>query len=167
MQIINQLNKEHPLDTLLKGYWAPSIYSAVDLANGRFSKAVTMLEPARPYELANLFGPMLYPVYLRGQVHLSARQATEAATEFQKVIDHKSMVAIGQGSYLFPLSYLGLGRARALQARFASDRETAEIAGEQARTAYRGLFSIWKDADASNPIMIQARAEYAELERRR
>jgi eukaryotic-like serine/threonine-protein kinase len=169
IQIIEEQRKEHPLNTVLQSYWVPCIYSAVDLANGRFSTAMTLLEPTRPYELGNVsnFGPMLYSLYLRGQIHLSARQATEAATEFQKVIDHKSMVALSQGPYLLPLSYLGLGRARVLEARLASDRKTADIAREQARTAYRNLFSIWKEADADNPVLLKARIEYAKLETRR
>jgi predicted Zn-dependent protease len=169
IQIIEELRKEQPLRTVLQSYWAPCVYSAVDLANGRFSTAMTLLEPARLYEFGNVsnFGPMLYSIYLRGQIHLSARQATEAATEFQRVIDHKSMVALSQGPYLIPLSYLGLGRARALEARFARDRKKADIAREQARTAYRDLFSIWKDADADNPALLKARAEYAKLETRR
>ena len=42
------------------------------------------------------------------------------------------------------------------------------IAGDtkRARGAYRDFFSIWKDADPDIPILQQARAEYADLQRR-
>jgi hypothetical protein len=92
----------------------------------------------------------MYPVYLRGQAYLLARQGKEAAVEFQKIIDHRGIVL---NFPLAALAHLGLGRAYAM----ASD--TAK-----ARTAYQDFFALWKDADPDIPILKQAKAEYAKLQ---
>jgi len=65
----------------------PMIRAALALRSGEAEKAVTALEPTAPYELGQLndaftFG--MYPVYLRGEVYLAAKQGTAAAAEFQK-----------------------------------------------------------------------------------
>jgi hypothetical protein len=62
------------------------------------SQAIELLESAAPYELGTprsnlqgLFGA-LYPVYVRGEAYLAARQGTEAIAEFQKILDHRGIV---------------------------------------------------------------------------
>ena len=57
-----------------------------------------MLRIAVPYELgaprSSFFGffGTFYPVYTRGEAYLAARQGTEAAAEFQKILDHRGIV---------------------------------------------------------------------------
>ncbi len=72
-----------------------------------------------------------------------------AATEFQKIIDHRGVVAN------FPLGVLArlqLGRAY-------------ELGGdvEKAREAYAAFLVVWLHADSDIPILKQAKAEYAKL----
>jgi hypothetical protein len=55
--------------------------------------------------------------------------------------------------FCIPLSYVGLGRARA---------QAGDAAG--ARQAYEQFFAIWKDADPDIPILKEAKAEYAKLQ---
>jgi eukaryotic-like serine/threonine-protein kinase len=107
-----------------------------------------VLQAVAPYELGGPppFGN-LYPAYLRGQSYLAAHQGKEAAAEFQKLLDHRGMVAN------FPtgaLAHLGVARAYALSG------DTAK-----AKTAYQDFFALWKDADPNIPILKEAKAEYA------
>ena len=94
--------------------------------------------------------PTIYPVYVRGQAELLLHHGSNAATEFQKFLDHPSIVLN------FPfgaLARLGLARAYAMQGDAA-----------RARTAYRDFLMLWKDADPDIPILKQAKAEYARLQ---
>jgi eukaryotic-like serine/threonine-protein kinase len=147
-----ELLKEFPQDTILKGYWVPSIQTAIDLHHNDPTAAVQHLAPAARYELAieNHFPfALLYPVYLRGQAFLAAHQGREAAAEFQKYIDHPGLVL---NFHLGALARLGLARAYALQG------DTAK-----ARTSYEDFLTLWKDADPDIPIFREAKAEYAKL----
>ena len=148
------LNKRSPLNTLLNGYWLPTIRAAIELNRKRFDKAVELLQAASAYELgeptptAQIAGT-LYPVYVRGEAHLKAGRGTQAAAEFQKLIDHRSIV---QNFVVGALAHLQLGRAKAM---------TGDRGG--ARKAYEDFFTLWKEADADIPILKQAKAEYAKL----
>ena len=90
------------------------------------------------------------PVYLRGLAYLENKQAAEAVTEFQKILERRG--ALG------PLPYWA--RAKFGQARaYALTGDTAK-----ARTAYQDFLTLWKDADPDMPILKQAKAEYAKLQ---
>jgi serine/threonine protein kinase/tetratricopeptide (TPR) repeat protein len=152
-KLADSLNRDFPQDTLMQGYWLPSIRAAIELSAKNPAKAVEPLKAAAPYELAQCEPfqvGMMYPVYLRGQAYLLARQGKEAAVEFQKIIDHRGIVL---NFLLGALAHLGLGRAYALQG------DTAK-----ARAAYQDFLTLWKDADPDIPILKQAKAEYAKLQ---
>ena len=90
------------------------------------------------------------PAYLRGMAYLRSKQGTEAAAEFQKVLDHRG--ALGASPYC-ALARLGLARTYA---------RTGEAA--KARTTYQDFLTLWKDADPDIPILKQAKAEYVKLQ---
>jgi hypothetical protein len=92
----------------------------------------------------------LYPAYLRGQAYLLAQNGTAAATEFQKLLDHKGIV---QNFVTGSLAHLQIGRAYTLSS------DTAK-----AKAAYQTFLNLWKDADPDIPILKQARAEFAKLQ---
>jgi hypothetical protein len=73
----------------------------------------------------------------------------EAATEFQKFVDHRGLVWNG---LIGALAHLGLGRAYALAG------DTAK-----AKTAYQTFLTLWQAADPDIPVFKQAKAEYAGL----
>jgi serine/threonine protein kinase/predicted Zn-dependent protease len=152
-RLADSLNKDFPQDTLMQGYWLPAIRSAIELNAKNPAKAMELLKTAAPYELGQCepfqLG-MMYPVYLRGQAYLVARQGKEAAAEFQKIVDHRGIVL---NFPLGALARLGMARAYALQG------DTAK-----ARAAYQDFFALWKDADPDIPILKQAKAEYAKLQ---
>jgi hypothetical protein len=75
---------------------------------------------------------------------------SEAASEFQKILDHRGIVG---NEPIGALAHLGLARAYALQA------DTAK-----ARAAYQDFLTLWKDADPDIPVLKQAKAEYAKLQ---
>jgi eukaryotic-like serine/threonine-protein kinase len=148
--MVEELQKSEPTNTMLKVFWLPTINAAIQLNTGNAAQAVITLEAAAPYELGAptpLGG--LYPVYVRGQAYLAARNGAAAAAEFQKIIDHRGIV---QNLDLGALAHLQLARAYTM----AGDRT-------KARAAYQDYFAIWKDADADIPILKQARAEFAKL----
>jgi tetratricopeptide (TPR) repeat protein len=151
-RLAESLNKDFPRNTIVQGYWLPAIRAAVEIHEKDATSALEILQPAAPYELAQsqpFQVGMMYPVYLRGQAYLLARQGSQAAAEFQKIIDHRGLVL---NFPLGALARLGLARARAVD---------GDKAG--ARTAYEEFLTLWKDADPDIPIFTQAKAEYAAL----
>ena len=123
--------------------------------HGKPSNALELLQIAAPYELgvpgswSGFFGN-LYPVYMRGEAYLAAHRGAEATAEFQKIRDHRAIVAYDP---VGALADLQMGRAFAL----AGDRT-------EAKAAYENFLTLWKDADPDIPIFKQAKAEYAELQ---
>jgi tetratricopeptide (TPR) repeat protein len=92
----------------------------------------------------------LYPVFLRGEAYLAAHQGSDAAAEFQKILDHRGVVL---NEPIGALAHLQIGRAYAMQG------DTVK-----ARAAYQDFLRLWKDADSDIPIFKQAKAEYAKLQ---
>jgi hypothetical protein len=137
------------VDTLL----APTIRSALALAEQRPNDAIEALRPAEPYELGITVGYVdyacLYPVYLRAQAYLQQRQESRAAAEFQKFLDRRG---VAWNCPLTPLTRLGLARA------YRRQKDTAK-----ARAAYQDFFALWKDADRDIPVYVAAKSEYAQL----
>ena len=91
----------------------------------------------------------LYPIYVRGQAYLAAHQAAEAAAEFQRILDHRSIVLVNP---MDAMARLQLARALALSGDIV-----------KAKGAYKDLLTLWERADPKIPIVEQARAEYARL----
>jgi tetratricopeptide (TPR) repeat protein len=147
-RLADSLNRDFPQDTIMQGYWLPSIRAAIELNAKSPAKAIELLTTTAPYELGQCepfqLG-MIYPAYLRGEAYLLAGQGKEAAAEFQKIIDHRGIVL---NFPLGALAHVGLGRAYALQGDAA-----------KARAAYQDFLTLWKDADPDIPILKQAKAE--------
>ena len=147
------LKREFPIHTIIQGYWLPCIRAAIEIQANKSAEALQILQNASPYELGQSqpfqFG-MLYPVYLRGQAYLLARQGKEAMLEFQRIIDDRGIIL---NFPLGALSRLGLARSYAVQGDSA-----------KSRAAYQDFLSIWKEADPDIPIYKQAKAEYAKLQ---
>jgi eukaryotic-like serine/threonine-protein kinase len=151
----DELEKQFPFNTPLSSYWLPTIHACIEIHRGNPAHALELLQPATPVELGfppPQFGPgaTLYPVYVRGQVHLLLNQGKEAANEFQKILDHRNMLG---NSPLFSLAHLQLARARSL---------SGDAPG--ARKSHQDFLALWKDADPDIPILKQAKAEYARLQ---
>jgi eukaryotic-like serine/threonine-protein kinase len=139
---------------VINTYWLPTIHASIELNRNNAAKAIELLQAAAPYELGQPspefeVGGSLYPAYVRGQAYLALRRGTEAAAEFQKLLDYRGLVA---NCPLGALAHLGLARA------YAQQDDSAK-----ARVAYNDFLTLWKDADPGIPILKQAKAEYAKL----
>ena len=151
----DDLARRYPLDTLINGYWLPTIRAAIELDHNNPAEAIKLLQAAAPYELgAVLFtaewAAPLHPAYVRGEAYLRLHRGKEAAVEYQKFVDHWGAV---RNFPLGALARLGLARAYAMQGDPA-----------KAHTAYQDFFALWKDADPDIPILKEAKAEYAKLQ---
>ena len=145
--------------------WLPTIRAQLALHRKNPSEALTDLQTtAPPIEFGSISFvanvSCLYPTYVRGEAYLAARQSTQAATEFQKILDHSGIV---WNCWTGALARLGLARANALQAR-DSQVGDADSARVRALTAYKDFLTLWKDADPNIPILEQAKTEYAKLQ---
>jgi hypothetical protein len=72
------------------------------------------------------------PVYTRGEVYLAARQGTEAAAEFQTILEHRGILV---SDPVGAQARLQLARA------FPLSGDTAK-----AKSAYQDFLTLWKDA---------------------
>jgi hypothetical protein len=80
----------------------------------------------------------------------ACRQGSEAAAEFQRILDHRGIVL---NEPIGALAHLQIGRAYVLQG------DTVK-----AKAAYQDFLTLWKDADPDIPVLKQAKAEYAKLQ---
>jgi serine/threonine protein kinase/tetratricopeptide (TPR) repeat protein len=185
--LAQDLNQRFPLDTQMQSLWLPSIRAQLALNKKNPAPVLNTLQLASPIELGSIaFGnntSCLYPTYIRGQAYLAAGQGTQAAAEFQKILDHSGIV---WNCWTGALAHLGVARANALQAGYApvgtvalgrpaeqssaaplpaaispADRDAARV---RALAAYKDFLTLWKDADPDIPILKQAKAEYAKLQ---
>jgi len=150
LKLVGELAKEWPFDTLLNQLWLPLAQATNDIQRNNPAEAIAKLESAAPYEWGGPpDGALYWPMYIRGEAFLKARDGVKAAAEYQKILDHRG---IDPTSPLYSLARLGVGRAYALQG------DTPK-----ARAPYQDFFALWKDADPDVPILKQAKAEYEKL----
>jgi DNA-binding winged helix-turn-helix (wHTH) protein/tetratricopeptide (TPR) repeat protein len=150
-QLADDLERRFPEDTIVRFSDLPVLRARISLNQGDPVKAIDLLQVAVPYELgARLDLGALYPVYVRGEAHLAAHQGTEAAIEFQKILDHRGVVG---SDPIGALAHLQLGRAYTL----TGDKI-------KAKAAYQDFLTLWKDADPDIPIFREAKQEYAGLQ---
>jgi tetratricopeptide (TPR) repeat protein len=149
------LAREYPEATFVQFMYLPTLRALFALNTSDPAAAIQALQTASRYDLAlggagfiARFGG-LYPIYLRGLAYLAARQPAQAAAEFQRILDHRSIVLVDP---MDAFARLQLARALAL----AGDHE-------KAKSAYNDLFTLWKTADPDLPVVKEARAEYARL----
>jgi serine/threonine protein kinase/tetratricopeptide (TPR) repeat protein len=145
LKLIDELDKRWPIDTLLHTTSLPIIRAQLELNRGNGAAAITLLDPPRKYDV---FGDF-WPQYLRGLAYLKVNNGAQAQSEFQTILAHRGWYPV---SPLYPLAQLGYARAAAMR---------GDAAG--ARKAYQDFLILWKDADASLPAVVAARAEYDKL----
>lgn len=149
------LDQRYPEDTSVRTNYLPALRALAALHAGQPLSAIDQLQAARPYELAdpaiNFIGYFgcFYPPFVRGQAYLAARRGAEAATEFQRILEHRGLLLEDP---LGAAVRVQLGRALALSGDAA-----------KAKVAYEDFLSLWKDADPDVPMLKQAQAEYANL----
>jgi DNA-binding winged helix-turn-helix (wHTH) protein len=153
--LADDLDRSFPEDTIVQFNYLPSVRGRLALNKGDASGAIASLGAAAPYELGatratDLNWTAMFPVFVRGEAYLAARQGSEAAAEFQKILDHRGLVL---NQPIGALAHLGLGRAYVLQGD-----------NPKAKAAYQDFLTLWKDADPDIPVLQKAKAEYAKLQ---
>jgi DNA-binding winged helix-turn-helix (wHTH) protein len=153
--LADDLDKSFPQDTIVQLNYLPTVRGRLALNIGDASGAVASLAAAVPYELGgtraiDLKWTPMFPVFIRGEAYLAARRGSEAAAEFQKILDHRGLVL---NQPIGALAHLGLGRASVLQGDIP-----------KAKAAYQDFLALWKDADPDIPVLRQAKAEYTKLQ---
>jgi eukaryotic-like serine/threonine-protein kinase len=144
LKIANDAAIQRPFDTLVQFVQIPSVKAVVALNHAQAAKAIDLLDGAMVYGRSNSG-----VLYARGVAYLQAKQGAQAAQEFQRLIDVRSV-------YMDPLASLAkLGLARA----YAAQGDKAN-----SRMAYQDFLALWKDADSDIPLLKQARDEYATVE---
>ncbi len=156
--LADDLAKLFPEDTIVQFNYLPTLRAQLALSHKDAPKAIAALQAAAPYELGALGG--LYPVYVRGEAYLAGRQGSEAAVEFQKILDHRGIVT---NDTIGAVAHLGLARAYALAAQTTQAPEAGNYRAK-ARAAYQDFLTLWKDADPDIPILRAAKSEAAKLQ---
>src|SRR5688572_10987311 len=155
--LAGELAREFPEDTSVQFMYLPALRALFSLNTPTpdAAAAIQALQAASRYDLAlgrlgfvGRFGG-LYPIYVRGLAYLAAGQPAEAAAEFQRILDHRTMVIVDP---MDAMARVQLGRA------LVASGDTVK-----AKSVYSELFELWKDADADMPVLKQARAEFARL----
>ena len=154
--LADDLEKRFPEDTFAKFTYVPVLRGLSALGRGKPTDSGERLQKALPYELAvnglnfnRFYMGGLHSAYVRGETLVAARQYAAAATEFQKILDHRAIVAADP---IGALAHLQLGR-------------TFALAGDhiRAKAAYQEFLALWNHADEDIPVLREAKAEYRKL----
>jgi hypothetical protein len=96
------------------------MHAALELSRDMPAAAIELLQSATVYERAQ---PQT--VYLRGLAYLrlAKKGAAAAATEFQKILDHKGAY-FGFGKVIYPASHVGVGACGRHFGRRREDQES-------------------------------------------
>jgi hypothetical protein len=135
------LNQRYPLETQVHSLWLPAIQAQLALTRKNSTPALNSLPAASTIErgsipfVANI--SCLYPAYIRGEAYLAAGQGTQAAAEFQKILDHSGIV---WNRWTGALAHLGVARANALQSR-TSQGADVDAARLRALAAYKDFLT--------------------------
>jgi len=148
-KLAKELARDYPSDTRVQNLVLPAVLSSIALQRGQAENAIELLKPAIPLELSSTDFVNMECNYLRGLAYLQLRRGTEAAAEFEKIIEHPGLVI---SNIIGSLAHLQMARAYAVD----GNRDAA-------RTHYQDFLAIWKDADSNIPVYRQAKAEYAKL----
>jgi DNA-binding winged helix-turn-helix (wHTH) protein/tetratricopeptide (TPR) repeat protein len=153
-RLIDDMDRRFPQDFFLKTAWLPMARAALEMHRGRPGRAVELLETAQRTELGTMTA--LWPAYLRGRAHLDHGQPTEALAEFQKILDHKGVLAPKDfnpaAMVLYPLAQVGRARAAARVGDAA-----------ESRRMYESLLALWKGADEDVPLLRAVRREHGQI----
>ena len=142
LRLADDLASRFPENTMVRDQYVPTIRAAAALHSGapvnNPGAIVHELAPAMPTEFGSHAAERVayltcYSTYFRGEAYLAARQGTQAAREFQKILDHPQLTLTDPVS---ARATLGLARAY-------------ELSGDHAKSiaSYKNFKNLWKSPD--------------------
>jgi DNA-binding winged helix-turn-helix (wHTH) protein/tetratricopeptide (TPR) repeat protein len=153
--LADRLERQFPENSAVRFNYLPTLRAVLALNRAQPQRAVELLQTAAPHELgippsaiSGLFGA-LYPIYVRGEAYLALDEPSQAAAEFQKVLNHPGIITYDP---IGALAHYQIARAYTQ----AGDKP-------KAKAAYEAFFNLWQNSDSDTPILQQAKADYAEL----
>jgi eukaryotic-like serine/threonine-protein kinase len=135
MEVVHHIESQTPPGGFMDKVTHAEFRGAIELKRGNAMRALEYLGPAASYE-AGWF-ELYRPAYVRGEAYLLAHRGQEAASEFQKIIDHRGTVV---NKPFGALAHLGLARAYAMQGDIP-----------KARTAYQDFLTLWERRRPRHP----------------
>ena len=123
------LQQTYPHSFAVENLYRPDLLATIAWKHGDLAGALGTLDAAKDYDLVSL------TPYLRGLVHLEARQSQDAIADFEVVLGHRGASTL-VNPMLYPMAQLGEARAYA-----ASGDDASSLA------AYRKLVAFWGTAD--------------------
>ncbi len=145
--LADELARRYPKDTLLNAVWLPVIRGGIELARGHPEVTLQLLQPVSTCETASEF----WAPFLRAQAYLRLHRGREAIVELQNILAHRGYDPL---SPFYVRAHLDLARAAALIGDTTKSRQACET-----------FLTLWKDADADIPVLIEAKNEYEKLKR--
>jgi tetratricopeptide (TPR) repeat protein len=142
-----ELTERFPEATLTRRVQLPITTAALALRRDEGVRALTALNPVRPYDWAP--STELWAPYLRAHAQIQTRNPRAALAQFQELLTHRGAAPT---SPLVALAHLGAARAAT---------ETGETA--QARQSYEAFLTLWAGADSDVDVVTAARRELAQL----
>ncbi|HLJ48840.1 MAG TPA: protein kinase [Bryobacteraceae bacterium] len=155
--VAHKLAADFPDDTPIQFKYVPAVEGMAWLNQGSPDKAVAATLKGATFDLAQsgisyeAFYGVMDAVYIRGLAHMRAKDYAAAAADFQSIVDHPGIVL---SDITGALAHLQL--ARALAGSGPTDK---------AKAMYHRFLDIWKDADSDLPLLQQANAETAQIDR--
>ena len=140
-----QAAAERPDDQFVQSSNVPMIRAIIAMNHQQADKALEIMAISKRFDRNNTES-----LYTRGCAQLMSGHGSEAAVEFQRLLDRKSNLP---GDPFVAFAQLGIARAYALQGDKA-----------RSRTAYQDFLGAWKNADPDLPLLKQAQSEYTRLQ---
>jgi DNA-binding winged helix-turn-helix (wHTH) protein/tetratricopeptide (TPR) repeat protein len=131
-------------DSDVQELFAPEGRAAIAIASRKGDQAVAAMEPSLPYELTDPSAAMM-----RGAAYLAAKQPQLAQKEFQVIIDRPYISGISPN---VAMAHLSLARALVME----GNRDAA-------KQEYTAFLTMFQNADADLPVVVQARRESSQL----
>jgi hypothetical protein len=149
-RLLDEMAARFPQNSFIRTLWSPMTEAALAIHDGRSAQAIDRLQVARRDETGDQAA--LWPAYLRGLAYLDQDAAAEAHAEFQKILDHKGVLAPSVfhpvAMTLYPLAHVGRARAATRAGRL-----------EDGQREWEALFALWKDADPDIPVLVTGKRE--------
>jgi tetratricopeptide (TPR) repeat protein len=138
-QHLSALNSQQ--GTAAKEYFAPVVTAAIQLKTGQPAAALDLLSKAKAYDTITI------GAYLRGLAQVATGKPQVALIDHQVQLQHRGQSLLTGGT-VYPAAQIGLAHAY-------------DAMGDHnnAAPAYKAFATLWKDADAGSPLLMEAKAK--------